>query len=244
MSGLNARVSDRGSHSTNGSQLPSLVNWRHADYSRVVSQGTASPGAGSQGAGSVGAVPLEPASASHVDATANMLSVAHPTLGKLTEQARRAVLRCSRFRSAKRREVICHEGDPSGTVILVVDGYLKRSMPLPDGNEVLLGLLGPGECAGELTALQDRPYDADLTAVSPCRLLIIEARQFRLAYEQEPVGLLAIMRSVASQMQRTTEQLLDGRALSTSIRLAKALLYLPRVPAPGSSDATQLKLRL
>ncbi len=230
MSGLNARVITHGSYATNGSQSPPVVNWRHSAVSRgMASHGTASPDA---------------ASATHIDAAAHALSAAYPALGKLTEQSRHALLRCSRFRSARRREVICHEGDPSGAVILVIDGYLKRSMPLPDGNEALLGLVGPGECAGEMSALREVPYDANLTAVSPCRLLIIEARQFRLSFEHEPAGLLAIMGSVDRQLQRTTDQLLDGRALNISIRLAKTLLFLPRVPAPDSRNTTQLKLRL
>jgi CRP/FNR family cyclic AMP-dependent transcriptional regulator len=172
------------------------------------------------------------------------LSAAHPILGRLTEQSRRALLRWSRFRAVKRRETVWRQGDSAGAVILVVNGYLKRSTPLADGNEVLLGLIGPGDCAGEATVLLEQTHDANLTALSECLLLMIDARQFRHAFGQEPEALLAIMRSTTEELRRTTQQLLDGRAQTTSGRLAKVLLCLPRLPSPGPSGQTRPGLRL
>jgi CRP/FNR family transcriptional regulator, cyclic AMP receptor protein len=190
--------------------------------------------------------PVRPAAApgTGADAAAYALSAAHPTLGKLTEQSRRALLRWSRFRAVKRRGTIWRQGDAAGAVILVVSGHLKRSTPLSDGNEVLLGLIGPGDCAGEATVLLEQPHDANLTALSECLLLMIDARQFRHAFGHEPEALLAVMRSTTEELHRTTQQLLDGRAQTTPGRLAKVLLCLPRAPSSGVNGATRLGLRL
>jgi CRP-like cAMP-binding protein len=220
MSGVNALKMDHGSHATAGSRSPRVVTWQPRGHVRP-----ASPETGA-------------------DATAHALSAAHPTLGRLTEQSRRALLRWSRFRAVKRRDTVWHQGDTAGAVILVVNGYLKRSTPLSDGNEVLLGLIGPGDSAGETTVLLERPHDANLTALSECLLLMIDARQFRHAFGHEPEALLAIMRSTTEELQRTTQQLLDGRVQTTSGRLAKVLLCLPRAPASEPGGATRLCLRL
>jgi CRP-like cAMP-binding protein len=224
MSGLNARITDHGSLSADGSKSTPVMTWQRADYRRAVAT-TATPGTAA-------------------DATVHALSAVHPILGTLTEQARRALLRWSRFRTVKRREMICHQGDLAGAVILVVEGHLKRSTSLPDGDEVLLGIVGPGDCAGEMTALRERPHDTNLMALSRSRLLMIDARQFRQAFDRNPEGLLAIMRAAAEQLQKTTEQLLDARALSAPVRLAKALLQLPRLPASMPNGTTQLQLHL
>lgn len=221
MSGMNTRIAHYGSSSTNGSVPPQVMTWQRPDYLRPVTFGTTK--------------------GSHSDAL--MLAAAHPALGKLTEQDRCALLRGSRYRTVKRREVICHQGDTASAVILVMDGYLKRSTLLPDGKDALLGLVGPGECAEELSVLLERPHDANVTAISECRLLMIEARQYRLAFEHEAEGLLVVMRLAAEQLHRITEQLLDGRARSTSARLAKALLDLPRLPSSDSRGATMPRLR-
>ena len=224
MSGVNALQTDHGSLATNRSGSPRVISWLPSEHVRPAAP-AAIPG-------------------TSVDAAALALSAAHPTLGKLTEQSRRALLRWSRFRAIKRRETVWHQGDLGGAVILVVNGYLKRSTPLPDGNEVLLGLVGPGDCAGETAVLLEQPHDANLTALSECLLLTIDARQFRHAFGQEPEALLAVMRSTTEALQRTTQQLLDGRAQTTAGRLAKVLLCLPRSPSSGAGGATRLGLRL
>ena len=221
MVALNALKPGHNSLATTSCRSPRIVASREAEPARL----TTRPGTGA-------------------DATAHALSLAHPTLGKLTEQSRRALLRWSRFRAVKRRETIWRQGDLAGAVLLVVNGYLKRSMPLSDGNEVLLGLVGPGDCAGETAVLLDQQHDANLTALSECLLLTIDARQFRHAFGHEPEALLAVMRSTTEELHKTTQQLLDGRGQTTPGRLAKVLLCLPRAPASGVNGATQLCLRL
>jgi CRP/FNR family cyclic AMP-dependent transcriptional regulator len=220
MSGAHALKSDNGLRATNGPRPPRVVTWQQEDQVQAA------------------------APAADVDGTADTLSAAHPTLGRLTEQSRRALLRWSRFRAVKRREAVWRQGDLAGAVILVVHGYLKRSIPLADGNDVLLGIVGPGDCAGETTVLLEQPHDANLTALSECVLLMIDARQFRHAFGQEPEALLAIMRSTTEDLQKTTQQLLDGRARTTPGRLAKVLLCLPRSPSPRPGGSTSLCLRL
>lgn len=223
MPGLNALKTDHGLPATTGCRAPRAVTWP---------AGQARP---------MGPITVAGTGA---EATAQLVSAAHPTLGKLTEQSRRALLRWSRFRAVKRREIVWHQGDLAGAVILVVNGHLKRSTPLSDGNEVLLGLVGPGDCTGETAVLLDRPHDANLTALSECLLLVIDARQFRHAFGHEPEALLAVMRSTTEELHRTTQQLLDGRAQTTPGRLAKVLLCLPRASSREPGEPTRLCLRL
>jgi CRP/FNR family cyclic AMP-dependent transcriptional regulator len=184
------------------------------------------------------------ASRSGADAAASVMSAAHPILSPLTEQARRALSRWSRLRRVTRREVVCRQGDLADSVVLVMEGYLKRTIPLADGSEILLDVAGPGSCAGEMTVLQEQRRDADLTALSQCLLLMIDARQFRQAFDREPDGLLAIVRSTVGQLQRATEQLLDGRALNAGGRLAKVLLHLTRFSSSEPGAASHLQFRL
>jgi CRP-like cAMP-binding protein len=190
------------------------------------------------------AVARNATSGSTAEAAARALSGAHPILGTLTEQAGRALLRWSRLRSVKRREMICHQGDPAGTIILVMEGYLKRSTLLASGDEAVLGVIGPGDSDGELSALLELPYETNLTALSRGVLLIIDARQFRQAFDREPEGLLAVMRLAAGRLRMTTEQVLDSRALPTPVRLAKVLLYLAKLPTSEPCTASCLPVRL
>jgi len=188
--------------------------------------------------------PTTAETATDPDSTLRRLIAAHPALGTLPEHDRRALLGWCRFRNVKRQEVICRRGDPVSAVILVLEGYVKLSTSLADGDDVFLDIAAIGSCIGDLTALQRQPHDANCTALSQGRLLMVDARQFRHAFEQRPEGLLAIMRLVGERLLRTTEHLVDSRERTASIRLAKALLCLAGLPSIGPRSAANLPLQL
>jgi CRP/FNR family cyclic AMP-dependent transcriptional regulator len=177
------------------------------------------------------------------DPAVRRLVAAHPALRKLPEAERAALLRWSRIRAPRRQEVICQRGDPVTSVILVLDGYMKLSTTLAAGDEVLLDIIGPGDCVGEMSALLRRSQPEDLVALTPCRLLMIDARHFLFAFERQPEGLMAILKSTTERLCSVTEQAVDYRALNAPGRLAKALLRLARLPPCGSGSTTCLPLR-
>jgi CRP-like cAMP-binding protein len=183
-------------------------------------------------------VPADPAPAS--DPTIRHHLAAHPALGALPEQDRNALLRWSRVRSLKRQEVICRQGDAASTVILVLEGYLKLSVACADGGEAFLDIAGPGDCAGAITALDRRAYDSDVTALSPARALMIDARQFWQTFERHPEALLAILRLATARLRRVTDQLAGIAGLPAPARLAKVLLRLTQLPAAGTDAALRL----
>lgn len=171
------------------------------------------------------------------DPTLRKLIAAHPALGTLPESERYTLPRWSRVRHINRKQVICRQDDPVISVILVLDGYLKLSTPDDDGDDIFLAIAGPGDCVGELAALQKRSHEADVTALTRCRLLMIDGWHFRQAFERHPEGLLAFLRVACDRLRRATEQLVDRNALTAPARLAKALLYLAGL-APSSRDGT------
>jgi CRP-like cAMP-binding protein len=189
-------------------------------------------------------VPGVEAAGARLDPATARLVASHPALGSLPELDRHALLRWSKLRSVKRREVICEQGDPVSAVILVLEGYAKLATPLEDGDEVVLEVIGPGRCAGELTALQRRVHDASLIALSACRVLLIDARQFRQVFDRNPEGLLAIMHLANDRLQRVSEQLVDRTKRTGPVRLAKAVLQLAGLPASGAGGAAGFPLGL
>lgn len=171
------------------------------------------------------------------------LVAAHPALRMLPEAERTAMLRWSRIRVLRRQEVICQHGDPVTSVILILEGYVKLSTTLAAGDEVMLDIIGPGSCVSEMPALLRLSQAGDLVALTPCRLLMIDARHFRLAFERQPDGLMAILQSATERLLSVTEQAVDHRALNGQGRLAKALLRLARLAPRGSSGMACLPLR-
>lgn len=167
---------------------------------------------------------------------------AHPVLRTLAEREQRALLTLSRIRTASPQDTICRRYDPSNAAILVLMGYVKLSRTAADGREVFFDIAGPGVCVGDVAVMQRRPHDADLIALSSCRLLFIDARQFRQTFERRESGLLAMLRLTDERLQRVAEQLEDTCTLAASSRLAKALLRLARCSQSPENGDVALRL--
>jgi CRP-like cAMP-binding protein len=189
-------------------------------------------------------VPTVAETATCADPVACRLIAAHPALGALPQHEHCALLRWSRIRPLKRQEVIFRQGDPVSSIALVLDGFVKLSVPLADGDELFLDIAGPGNCVGELSALHARTHTANVTTLAPGRLLMIDARQFRQTFDRIPEGLLALLRLANKKMQRMTEQLIDSRARSAPERLARTVLRLAKLGSSDPHPPAGLALRL
>ena len=178
------------------------------------------------------------------DPTVCRLIAAHPALGTLPRHEHRTLLRGARIRPLKRQELIFRQGDPASSVALVLEGFVKLSVPLADGGELFLDIAGPGACIGEISVLHARTRGADATALAPGRLLIIDARQFRQTFDRMPEGLLALLRLASRKLRRVTEQLIDSRARSAPARLAKTVLQVASLASSDPRRPSGLGLRL
>jgi CRP/FNR family transcriptional regulator, cyclic AMP receptor protein len=170
------------------------------------------------------------------------LVTAHPVLGTLADHEQRALLGLSRIRTVARQHAICQQQDPGNAVILMLAGHAKLSRTDAEGREVFFDIAGPGDCVGDVSVMQKRPYDADLTTLSPCRVLLIDARQFRQVFERRPDSLLAMLGLADERLQRIAAQLEEICTLTAAARLAKALLRLERSASFTSTGGGALQL--
>jgi len=163
----------------------------------------------------------------------------------LSPAERQRLARCARIRVLRRKEIAGRQGDPVSNVILVLEGYLKLSRQVSDGGEVFLDIAAPAACIGDVAALQRQPLDVNLTALTLCRVLMIDARHFRQTFEHHSDGLRAILQLASNRLIRMTETLVDSSALPAAGRLAKTLLRLALLsPTESTAGTVFLPVRL
>lgn len=80
------------------------------------------------------------------------------------------------LRTAEGGETVFEEGTPGGSLLFVVSGALSVTSKDDAGQEVLLGRLGPGDVAGEISFLSGVSRTATLTAVGRADLLELERK--------------------------------------------------------------------
>lgn len=154
----------------------------------------------------------------------------------LTESERRQWITAARRRDARRNEAVARQGEPVRALALVESGLLKLVQLTPDGHELIVRFVGPGEPFGGIVVLEAAAYPVTALALEPTRLLAWPVEVLGPLLDRYPQVRLNITREIAAHM---TDALTRVRELATervSQRLAHTLLRLMRqtgAPAPG-----------
>ena len=124
------------------------------------------------------------------------------------------------------RQVILGFGDQTSDVFLILEGTARATLHSPDGREVILGDLGPGQLFGELAALDGQRRTATVEATTACVLASFPGGIFRSAVFAHPETADWIARQLVGQIRLLTEKLFELNALAVRSRLHCELLRL------------------
>ena len=122
--------------------------------------------------------------------------------------------------------IIMGFGDRTSELYLILEGRVQAELHSPNGREVILGDLGPGELLGEFAALDDQPRSATVEALTPCLLACFPAAAFRAAVFAHPETADWMSRQLVGHIRLLTEKLFELNALAVRNRLHCELLRL------------------
>src|SRR5690349_14228760 len=129
-------------------------------------------------------------------------------------------------RTVRRGQTIVLKGDPGSSMMAVLSGSVRITTGSPDGKEITLNIIRPGEVFGEIALLDGRPRSADASAIEDCTLLVIERRHFLpflLANQDLMLRMLAVL---CQRLRQTSAALGDLVMLDLPGRLARLLMRL------------------
>jgi cAMP-dependent protein kinase regulator len=115
----------------------------------------------------------------------NLMAVA-PFFAPIATDRRAEVLARFRPRKVAADTEVIEQGRVRQGLVLVVLGTLELSVRRPDGKIVTIASIGEGAHAGELALMADGPEPATATAVGPCELVVLPAREFYAVVADEP----------------------------------------------------------
>ena len=147
-----------------------------------------------------------------------------PLFAQMDEESRRELIGQARPRSFGVGETVCRIGDPGGSMMAVLTGTVRISMPTVKGKEVILGDLHPGELFGEIAMLDGKPRSANATALTKCELLVLERRNVIPFLEKHPAACLQLMELLCARIRRSDERMADLAFFELPTRLAKLFL--------------------
>jgi CRP/FNR family cyclic AMP-dependent transcriptional regulator len=151
--------------------------------------------------------------------------VAAGFLSELDADERRELEELGTVRRYRRGDVLFHQGDDAGAVLVLLDGHVKAAM-MNDGREVILAFPGPGELLGELSAVDGEPRSGTVRAVDDIEALVIPGSAFRAFLEHRPRIALVLLRSVAARLRAADRQRVDYAVNDVVVRVAGRLVEL------------------
>ena len=124
-----------------------------------------------------------------------------------------------------RGSLVFMRGDPGTHLYVVEEGQVKLVVTSDQGDELILGVLGPGDTFGEL-ALVGEPRWVDAVSQTGSRLLVLHHDDFLPFVRGRPEVATRVIAIMSDWLRRLAELAGDGAFLDVRGRLAKTLLAL------------------
>lgn len=160
--------------------------------------------------------------------------------GELVASALRGEGRRVRFR---RGQALFTEGDIAERVFIIERGWVMISSVAPGGREIVLGIRGPGDVIGDLSALDGSPRSATAIAVGDVEATVASGSAFTRALTDAGTA-MELLRILAARLRDADRKRLEFAALDTLGRVAWRLQELGERFGEETDEGVEVELPL
>ncbi len=121
-------------------------------------------------------------------------------------------------------QTLFERGDIGDGCYWVKKGVLTVTVASPQGEQRILAILGPGAIVGELAMIDSLPRSASIEALRPCELNFISRAAFTNLLRQQPELYTDIVKTLASRLRQSDEDMVASTFLTVRARVARAVL--------------------
>lgn len=139
-------------------------------------------------------------------------------------------------------DIIALQGDPSGSMLVILRGWVKISLANDRGDTAPLAARGPGDIIGELGPITGIPRTATMQAIDDVSALIVPRDHLRAVLRRSPHIAEELMRSAALRLQQSDRLRLESGGSDFTARLAALLVELALQCAPDATEDTRVDL--
>lgn len=136
-----------------------------------------------------------------------------------------------------RGEIIVLEGDPCPGLYFVVEGRVKVFKLSPEGRELILRVMGPGETFNDVPAFDGGPNPASVGGMEPSVIGLIPAAEIEHLVQEHPLVARHMLRLFAGRLRAFVDLVAELSLLSVEARVAKLVLV-----SSQNTDRTHLRI--
>jgi CRP/FNR family transcriptional regulator, cyclic AMP receptor protein len=122
---------------------------------------------------------------------------------ELDERELQSIAAVAKTRRYAKDDVVFHADESGDVFCLIREGQVKVTMISPEGKEIILSMMGPGDFFGEMALLGDTTRNADVVASSPMTAMVMTDTAFRSLARKMP----DVAQEIREQCRRRTEEL-------------------------------------
>ncbi|MEV4768371.1 Crp/Fnr family transcriptional regulator [Micromonospora humida] len=141
------------------------------------------------------------------------------------------------------------EGEQTDHVVLIKAGRVKVVSAGHGGQEVILGIRGPGDMVGEMSPIDGASRSATAVAITPVEASVVRAGDFKAFLLGHPHVQWLLLVQMAGRLRDADRRRVDIVTTGVASRVARCLLDLARAdvdnvgrPTPLVSDVSQQEI--
>ncbi len=171
---------------------------------------------------------MKPPSPSHQTQIAERLSFFrnHPIFGILGPELLQQLRAHARIKTIERGTAIFAKGDPGSSLFAILEGQVKVISFSAQGKYAVFNVLSSGDIFGEIALLDGGERTAEVVAITDCKLVVIERRDFLPLVHSSPDISQKLIEVLCARLRNTSRQVEEVMFLDLSAKLARTLLRL------------------
>ena len=147
---------------------------------------------------------------------------------ELDERELASIASVAKTRRYAKDDVVFHADESGDVFCLIKEGQVKVTMISPEGKEIILSLLGPGEFFGEMALIEDEPRSATVVATEVLELVTIWRSDFLQILAENFSITKKVLMEMSHRLRNASNRIESLATMDVYGRLARFFLDLAR----------------
>lgn len=126
-------------------------------------------------------------------------------------------------RTYPKNVILINEGERSFSLYIILAGSVRVFASDEDGKEVVLAILGPGECVGEMALIEDAPRSASVMTLERSKMSIISREDFIQCLQNHPSIALHLLKALSRRLRQQNRSTKNLALMGVYERVASVL---------------------
>lgn len=145
---------------------------------------------------------------------------------ELDDRELASIAAVAKVRRYAKDDAIFHADESGDVFCLIKEGQVKVTMISPEGKEIILSMLGPGEFFGEMALIDDAPRSATVISTEPLEVVTIWRNDFLQILSENFSITRKVLRVLTRRLRSASNRIESLATMDVYGRLARFFLDL------------------